>query len=245
MANEGLHPAATAAGADKAAEVRRLFAGIARRYDLVNHLASASLDVGWRRRTASELGLGPGQWCLDCCCGTADLSLAVGARGASVIGVDFCRPMLLQARGKRLVDSRVSLLEGDALALPVASASMDAACIGFGLRNVSDPLAALRDMARVVRPGGRVAVLEFSQPPGRVAGALYALYSRRLLPLLGDVVSGRWGTYRYLPQTIGRWLSPADLVALMRHAGLAEVAVHALSMGVVTLHVGRVPADGA
>jgi demethylmenaquinone methyltransferase/2-methoxy-6-polyprenyl-1,4-benzoquinol methylase len=216
--------------------VRELFAGIAPRYALVNRVASAGLDVLWRREVVRALALAPGDWCLDACCGTGDLSRAIASSGARVLGVDFCRPMLLEAG--RAGGARVGLAEGDALRLPAATGAFGGACVAFGLRNLSDPRAGLRELARVTRPGGRVAVLEFSEPPAALVRAGYRLYSRHVLPLIGDLLSGRWGTYRYLPQTIAAWLSPGELARAMAESGLRDVRWRRLSFGIVALHVG-------
>jgi demethylmenaquinone methyltransferase/2-methoxy-6-polyprenyl-1,4-benzoquinol methylase len=235
-----VHPAAAAEGRERSRRVRDLFAGIAGRYDLVNHVASGGVDLAWRRACVRELGLSPGDWVLDACCGTADLSAALAAAGARVLGVDFCRPMLLQGRDKSAPDA-VSLVEGDALRLPAATDSMAAATVAFGIRNVVDPEAGVAEMARCVRPGGRVAVLEFSQPRVPLMAMAYRFYSNRVLPLIGDLLSGRTGTYRYLPQTIQSWHGPEDFAALMQRAGLVDVHWRALTFGVAALHLGTVP----
>lgn len=235
-----VHPAAAAVGRERSRRVRDLFAGIAGRYDLVNHVASGGVDLAWRRACVRELDLSPGAWVLDVCCGTADLSAALAGAGARVLGVDFCRPMLQEGLGKSAAD-RVSLVEGDALQLPVASASVDAATVAFGIRNVVDPEAGVAEMARCVRPGGRVAVLEFSQPRMPLMAWAYRFYSNKVLPRIGDWLSGRTGTYRYLPETIHSWHGPEDFATLMERAGLVDVRWRALTFGVAALHLGTVP----
>lgn len=238
-----VHPAAAAEGRERARLVRDLFSGIAGRYDLVNRVASAGVDVSWRRLAVDELGLSEGDWVLDACCGTADLSAALSARGARVLGVDFCRPMLEQGVAKSAPE-RVALVEADALRLPVRSGSMDAATVAFGIRNVVDPEAGVAEMRRCVRPGGRVAVLEFSQPRRPLLGSLYRFYANRVLPRIGDLLSGRGGTYRYLPETIQSWHGPEDFAALMERAGLVDVRWRPLTFGIAALHVGTVPETG-
>ena len=231
------HPAATASGAERASRVRAMFAGIAPRYDLANRVLSLGLDAGWRRAVVRSLALMPGDWCLDSCCGTGDLGLELLRSEVRVIGVDFCRPMLRGAQGKDS-EHELRLAEGDALRLPLRSGAVNAACVAFGLRNLVDPAGGLAEMARVVRPGGRVAVLEFSQPPGVLARWAHRVHVGRVLPWLGDLVSGVPGTYRYLPETIGSWFDPESLAAMMRGVGLVDVTFRRLALGAVALHVG-------
>lgn len=239
-----VHPAAAARGEDRTAQVRALFGAIAPRYELVNSIVSAGRDAAWRRRVVAELGLQPGQSCLDACCGTGDLSRALADSGVDVIGVDFCRPMLEQGVAAPAGQARIAYAEGDAMRLPIGSASMDAACVAFGLRNLADPAKGVAELARVVRPGGRVAILEFSQPRLAPIRWLNEVYSSHVLPLVGDLVSGSWGTYRYLPQTIRTWLGPEELADLMRGAGLTDVRVLPMTLGVATIHVGVVREPG-
>ena len=240
---DAIHPAASAHGAERARRVRDMFAGIAPRYALVNTIASAGLDGGWRTAAVRALDLPPGAWCLDACCGTGDLSRALAAAGARVLGVDFCRAMLEQARAASAGDAprTVAHAEGDAMSLPVADRAFDGACVAFGLRNVVEPERALREMVRAVRPGGRVVVLEFTEPAWGPLRTAYRLYCGHVLPVIGDIVSGRRGTYRYLPQTIRTWYRPKELAAIMEDCGLQDVTHHLMGFGVVGLHVGVVP----
>jgi demethylmenaquinone methyltransferase/2-methoxy-6-polyprenyl-1,4-benzoquinol methylase len=235
-----LHPAVAVGGEERQRRIREMFAGIAPRYELVNHVASGFLDVAWRRAAVRELRLRPGDWCVDACCGTGDLSRAVAGAGARVIGADFCRPMLAQGQAGCREAGVAALVEADARSLPLRNASMDGACVAFGIRNVVPPEAGLAELARVVRPGGRVVILEFSEPRHPVARALCRFYVGTVLPFACDLLSGRRGTYKYLSQTIGRWMAPAELGAAMERAGIGEVTWRPLTFGAVMLHAGTV-----
>jgi demethylmenaquinone methyltransferase/2-methoxy-6-polyprenyl-1,4-benzoquinol methylase len=185
----------------------------------------------------SEILRRPGARTLDLCCGTGDLLLELEAAcGRAVIGCDFSSTMLEQAQRKR---SRSLLVEGDALQLPLADASFDLVTIAFGLRNLADYRAGLAEMRRVLRPGGYAAVLEFSQPPNRLWRALYGFYSRRLLPVIGGVISGSWSAYRYLPASVSRFPAPEELAEEMRVAGFREATFERMSGGIVVLHLGQ------
>lgn len=223
--------------------VRTMFGQIARQYDLLNHLLSAGLDHGWRRqavRLAPPSGHGP---VLDVCTGTADLALAYWRSGRGrlrVVGVDFCRPMLRQASRKApRAARRLTLLEADALRLPFADNAFQVVSIAFGLRNLQDPDQGLREMARVCRPAGRLAVLEFSIPEVWPVRLVYRWYLRRLLPGIGQTLArNRLGAYNYLPASIGEFLPRGQLVRKMEQAGLGQVRVWALTCGIATLYVG-------
>jgi len=228
--------------------VRGMFGRIAGRYDLLNRVLSLGIDQRWRRaavRAAGELPGEPprdlrGAVAVDVCCGTGDLALALGAEGARVLGVDFTPQMLRRAVAKAgRGDGR--FVEGDALRLPVADGAADVATIAFGLRNVADRRAGLAELGRVVRPGGRVLVLEFSQPRGRLFGALYRFYFTRVLPRIGGGVSGDGGAYRYLPDTVLAWPSPDDLRREMEASGLVGCGWRALTGGIAVLSWGDVP----
>ncbi len=227
-------------------DVRRIFDSIAWLYDLGNHLFSAGLDHRWRGRTAAVCDPRPGERVLDLCCGTADLAMALRKREprASVVGCDFSRPMLVRGwrklRRARL-GRRAALVAGDALGLPLAGASVDAVVCGFGLRNLADPAAGLEEMVRVVRPGGRVVLLEFHRPSGRgLAATLFRLYFRRVLPTLGGWLS-RGEAYRYMVASI-RAFGPAGATAeRMRRAGLADVSIEPLVGGIAAVYAGRRP----
>jgi len=221
--------------------VRSMFDGIAPRYDLLNHLLSASLDRGWRRAAAAELPHGDRALVLDLCGGTGDLSLAASAARprATVVCCDFSHPMLLGARRKfarRRAAGRCLPLGGDALRLPFAPGVFDAATVGFGVRNFADLDAGLRELYRVLAPGGRLVVLEFSSPDGPVVSRLYRVYRERLLPAIGDRVAGVRGPYGYLARTIGAFPEPALLAGRIREAGFAACGWQRKTGGIVAIH---------
>jgi demethylmenaquinone methyltransferase/2-methoxy-6-polyprenyl-1,4-benzoquinol methylase len=218
-----------------------MFDRIARRYDLVNRVLSGGIDVRWRRRCIGAVGAG--SRLLDVCSGTGDLLVEFLRQDPrrTGVGVDLSVEML--ARGtKKLrrhgLEERGRMLAGDAEELPVAGARFDAVTVAFGIRNVGDPLRALREMARVLRPGGRAVILEFSNPRGAL-GAAYGVYSRRVLPRLGGWMSGEPGAYAYLPASIARFPSPEDFGMLMTSAGFERVRWQPLTGGIAHLHIGE------
>jgi demethylmenaquinone methyltransferase/2-methoxy-6-polyprenyl-1,4-benzoquinol methylase len=219
-----------------------MFAGIAGRYDLLNHLLSGNVDKLWRRRVARGLqsSLVEGARVLDVACGTGDLSLVLARAGAAqVVGLDFCRPMLEVARRKAEKDSRaIPFVEGDALRLPFADETFDAATIAFGLRNLAGVSDGLKELRRILRPGGRLAVLEFSSPVVPGFRALFRFYFARVLPRIGGLVSGERGAYEYLPDSVSRFPDQKRLAALMREAGFENVSYRNLTGGVAALHTG-------
>jgi demethylmenaquinone methyltransferase/2-methoxy-6-polyprenyl-1,4-benzoquinol methylase len=217
-----------------------MFAGIAGRYDLLNHLLSANLDRRWRRRAARRVPPEAAR-VLDLCGGTGDLTLALARNGGPglLVCCDFCHPMLVRAQEKfrrRNTDGRCLVLEADGLRLPLPEGAFDAVTVAFGVRNLADLDAGLREMARVLAPGGRLVVLEFSRPRGRVLGGLYGFYLRRVLPRLGDGVSGRSGPYGYLARTIGGFPEAPELAGRIREAGFAACGWELLSGGIVAIH---------
>ena len=232
---------------EHARRVREMFAGIAGRYDLLNHLLSGNTDKRWRRLVAKRLQAGlssKGARALDVACGTGDLSLALmEATGAQVVGTDFCRPMLEIAarKAKTNVSSEIPFVEGDALKLPFAGESFDAVTIAFGLRNLSSVETGLKELYRVLKPGGRAAILEFSRPVVPGFRALFQFYFARVLPKIGGVISGSRGAYEYLPDSVSRFPDQKRLAALMEGVGFAEVEYKNLTGGIAALHLGVRP----
>lgn len=221
-----------------------MFDAIAPRYDLLNHLLSAGLDRRWRNTAVDALGAPAGARVLDLCTGTGDLALAIAARiaGSSVVGVDFAGEMLrlglVKVRAASL-GPRVRLVRGDAAVIPLASSSCDAATIAFGIRNVAEPERALREIARILKPGGRLAILEFGQP--RIPGirTLYAWYFRYLLPLVGRLISQHQSAYSYLPASVGTFPPPAEFARILAATGFSHVRAVPLTFGIVYLFTGE------
>ncbi len=219
-----------------------MFGGIARTYDLLNHLLSANLDRGWRRRAAREaLGAGSGP-VLDLCGGTGDLSVELGRQDPRlpvVVCCDFAHPMLARAARKfnrKGLGERCLVVEGDALRLPFRERSFRAVTVAFGVRNLADMDAGLREILRVLLPGGRLVVLEFSRPTGPILSRVYRFYLRRVLPRIGDGVSGKGGAYGYLARTIADFPEAPALAGRIRDAGFAACGWNLLSGGIVAVH---------
>jgi demethylmenaquinone methyltransferase/2-methoxy-6-polyprenyl-1,4-benzoquinol methylase len=223
-----------------------MFAGIAPRYDFLNHFLSANRDRGWRRATVEAGEARPGDRVLDVCTGTGDLALEwarSGPGGAPVVGTDFCEPMVrLGAEKARRDGAAVRLGVADTLRLPFRDGAFAVASVGFGIRNVADLPGGLREMARVVRSGGRVVVLEFTRPANPAFRFVYYVYFLLLLPLLGNLVSGsRRNAYGYLPRSVLSFPDRGRLSRIMEEAGLRDVRVRDLGLGIVTVHTGVKP----
>jgi demethylmenaquinone methyltransferase / 2-methoxy-6-polyprenyl-1,4-benzoquinol methylase len=215
-----------------------MFDRIARRYDLVNTVLSAGIDGSWRRRAARETRLVAGGSALDVACGsgklTAQLARIAGPRGR-VVGLDFSPEMLAIGRHDH---PGLEFLEGDALNLPFDDASFDATTIAFGLRNLSDPVRGLREMARVIKAGGRGVVLEFVRPPKGPIGSTYRLYLRTVLPAVGGALSGQPSAYRYLSETVDSYRTPAELMQMARDAAWSGIDLRTLALGTVAILSG-------
>ncbi|HEV2217055.1 MAG TPA: bifunctional demethylmenaquinone methyltransferase/2-methoxy-6-polyprenyl-1,4-benzoquinol methylase UbiE [Candidatus Dormibacteraeota bacterium] len=220
------------------AAVRTMFDRIARRYDLVNTVLSLGTDGGWRRRAARETGLKASGAALDVACGSGKLTAAlarVAGPSGRVVGLDFSPEMLAVAR---LHHPGIDFMEGDALDLPFGDASFDATTIAFGLRNLADPVRGLREMTRVLKPGGRAVVLEFVKPPRGPVGTAYRVYLRTLLPAVGGALSGEPSAYRYLSDTVDSYRTADELRGMASSAGWNGVRFIPLAAGTVGLLSG-------
>jgi demethylmenaquinone methyltransferase/2-methoxy-6-polyprenyl-1,4-benzoquinol methylase len=225
--------------------VRSMFGRVAPRYDLANHLLSANIDVVWRNRTVRKVRdvlMRPDARVMDLACGTGDLLVALEREaGRRLVGSDFCHPMLQGAGHKlRKLSLQSALVEADALALPLGDASLDLITIAFGFRNFSHYHAGLEEMRRVLRRGGMLAILEFTQPPNKVFAALYNWYTRHILPVIGGAISGAPEAYKYLPESVRKFPHAAGLADMMRESGFQKVEWEYLTFGIVALHIGRV-----
>ncbi len=230
--------------------VAAMFGRIARRYDLLNRLLSLGFDRRWRSFAARQARLRSGDVALDVCCGTGDLSLELRRRvgdAGHVVGLDLVRPMLIVGREK-LLSRRVGgieLLQGNAMRLPCRENVFAAATMAFGGRNVPDLPGAFREMARVVRPGGRVVFLELNRPRSRLFGRLFDWYFHTFSPLVGGLVSGDRAAYEYLPRSVDHFEGVERIEAMMREVGLVDVNVSRLTGGVAVVHAGAVAREGS
>jgi len=237
------------AGSPEKAAVRSMFDRIAPRYDLLNRVLSAGIDVRWRRAATNALGGVGDALLLDLCTGTADLLIEALGRDlrSRGLGLDLSQEMLSRGAAKlrrRGFSARAALVAGDGERLPLRDARFEGALVSFGIRNIGDPVRALAEIHRVLAPGGRFVILEFSMPKGAL-GSLYRFYFSRVLPRIGCLVSGDASAYSYLPASVERFQAPAELGRLMEAAGFAEVSWRPLTGGVAHLHVGRKPAANA
>lgn len=235
--------AGAARGEGKHEYVQQMFGDIAPRYDLLNRVLSLGIDRAWRRRALAALGwtAQPAGVYLDLCAGTLDVGATlVRQAGFSgfVVGADFALPMLRHGRGKA-PRGQLTPVGADALALPIAPRSIDGAIVAFGIRNVADLDAGLREVARVLKPGGRFVILEFSTPRNPLVRAGYLTYFHRVLPLVGRIVSGHQSAYRYLPMSVEQFPTEEALAARMRGAGFGSVTWTRLTFGIAAIHVGR------
>lgn len=250
----GTRPEGARDEAEASRRVRDLFSQIVPRYDFLNHLLSFSCDRWWRRRTARRMRtvLRPGARVLDVCCGTGDLAFALehAARDAGariqIYGSDFVHGMLASAGEKAARrGSDLRLVCADTLQLPFASGKFELVSAAFGFRNLANYAAGIAELRRVMRPGGWLAILEFSEPTGAVFGQFYRFYFRRILPAIGGLFSGNRGAYGYLPASVSRFPTPAELAQLMRETGFEDVTYERWMGGIVALHLARRPEGSA
>ena len=228
----------------KKEEVREMFDNIAPKYDLLNHTLSMSIDRVWRRRVVGEVRRAKPGRILDVATGTGDLAIAMARRirDVQVLGVDLSEQMLAVARRKieaRGLDGRIVLDRGDAERLAVADASVDVATVAFGVRNFGDLGAGLRVLARTIKPGGKVVILEFSRPRNRVFRALYEFYSYKILPRIGGLVSRDKRAYEYLPASVGEFPAPEEFMAMMARAGFRNCRARSQSFGIAQIYIGE------
>ncbi len=251
---KGTQPEGSVNEADASKKVREMFTQIAPRYDLLNHLLSLQLDRLWRARSAKLLRpvlSCPDALVLDLCCGTGDLAFALARVGkARILGADFAHTMLVRAKAKSATlslsaganaSTRMPFFEADALRLPFADASFDLVTSAFGFRNLANYEAGLREIQRVLKPGGTIAILEFSEPPQSLLGDLYRWYFTKVLPKIGWLVSGHQSAYTYLPKSVARFFRPAELAALLTSVGYQSVEFREWTIRAVAFHTGMRP----
>jgi len=247
----GTRPQGARDESDAARQVREMFSRIAPRYDFLNHLLSFSFDRWWRRRAARHFRRvlrRPDARVLDVCCGTGDLTFALecaaragnNEKPAQILGSDFALPMLALARAKGGRGNHPSrFLASDALALPFADASFDLVTAAFGFRNLANYQRGLREIARVLRPGGELGILEFAEPRGSLFGPAYRFYFEKILPRIGGAISGSAAAYNYLPGSVAKFPSPEELQALIERAGFRNAGFETWMGGIVALHCGQ------
>jgi demethylmenaquinone methyltransferase/2-methoxy-6-polyprenyl-1,4-benzoquinol methylase len=222
-----------------AAWVREMFGQVAPHYDLLNHLLSFNIDRTWRARTVRRVRKvleNPDARAMDLCCGTGDLAIALRkAAKARVYASDFCHPMLAAAASK---DQALPLFEADGLQLPVPDGTLDLITVAFGFRNFASYERGLEEARRVLKPGGTLAILEFSTPPNRVLARLYNFYSKHILPRVGASISGARDAYTYLPESVRKFPDAPALADVMRRFGFRDVRFERMTFGIVALHTG-------
>jgi len=228
----------------KKEEVREMFDNIAPKYDLLNHTLSGNIDRVWRRRVVSEVRRAKPGRILDVATGTGDLAIAMARRirDVQMLAVDLSERMLAVARRKieaRGLDGRIVLDRGDAERLAVADASVDVATVAFGVRNFGDLEAGLRELARTIKPGGKVVILEFSRPRNRAFRALYEFYSYKILPRIGGLVSRDKRAYEYLPASVGEFPAPEEFMGMMSRAGFRNCRARSQSFGIAQIYIGE------
>jgi demethylmenaquinone methyltransferase/2-methoxy-6-polyprenyl-1,4-benzoquinol methylase len=236
------HAAAPRSGADREDQVQRIFSEIAPRYDLLNHVLSLNVDRTWRRRAVDCLRWEdrPDGTYLDACAGTFDLALELGRRpgfAGRIVASDFAPPMLATGASK-LDGFPVSPVCGDTLRLPFPDHAFDGATVGFGVRNLSDLARGLREFHRVLRPGARLVILEFTTPPNALIRKAYHVYFHRILPVVGRLVSGHPWAYEYLPKSVGEFPGAADLETMMLGVGFGDAGHRLLTFGIAAIHWG-------
>lgn len=240
-----LADAAAAGGAEKRRYVRRIFSEIAPRYDFLNHLLSANIDRAWRRRAIRELAWErhPNGTYLDLCAGTLDVAVELSRQpgfAGTVVGADFAEPMLRAGSGKASRQT-VAPVAADALQLPLADGTLQGAVVAFGIRNVADLDAGLAETYRVLAPGARFVILEFSRPQSPIVRAFYHTYFNHVLPVIGGLVSGQHSAYRYLPRSVAHFPAESQLARRMESAGFDRVRWYTLTYGIAAVHVGERP----
>ena len=225
-------------------ENEKLFSAIATRYDFLNHLLSWNIDRRWRRKLVECAGIKPGERILDACTGTGDLAIrfARSDKSSEIIGIDFSEEMLQIARNKmerKGLAGRIRLLEGDALHLPFEDKSFDVVSIGFGLRNLTDRKGGILEMARILKKGGRILILEFAPPRNNLFGLGYNAYLKTIIPVIGGIVSGSMDAYRYFSASIAGFLQPEEIVELMGSASLKDICFKPLTGGIAYIYRGE------
>ena len=229
-------------------QVREMFTRIAPRYDLLNHLLSAQMDRTWRARTARELKpilARPDALVLDLCCGTGDLAFSLQREAkAQILGADFSHTMLIRAREKAAVANNAApmpFLEADALRLPFADGTFDLVATAFGFRNLANYEEGLREIYRVLKSGGTIAILEFTEPARGILGDAYRFYCRTVLPKIGGWISGDADAYAYLPKSVARFFRPEEFATLLKKVGYDQVRYQLMTLGSVALHLAVRP----